>query len=574
MAGIDAEVSLGKSIRRFFEVIRLEKKEVSAIYFFAMLSGLIQLTLPLGIQAIINFAQVAAGQSKLPASMWLLIFMVVLGVLAAGVLQVSQMRVVEKIQQRIFTRYALEFTYIIPRLRAYYTDQYHLPELVNRFFDTVSLQKALSKLLIDIPLAVIQILFGLILLSLYNPVFIILGLLMLTVLYVVLYYTSKPGLSASLLESNYKYSVAGWLEEIARTFKTFKVAGNNSFHLRQTDQMLEGYLNARTDHFHVLKFQYWALILFKLLITAAMLIIGAFLLMDQQLNLGQFIAAEIVILTILAAVEKLILSLDKAYDLLTSLDKLNKVTDKELESGGSMVFKPNGLGIALHFENLTFSYDGEKPVLKNINLAILPGQKVCIMGAESSGKSTLMELITGSFQQQEGGLLVNGIPIGNYKPETYRKKIGVFYHDQDVFNGTLKDNLTMGDPDIDVNELMSLSEVLGLQSFFRSLPEGFDTLLQPTGKGLSSIVAKKILLLRAFTGNPELLILDEPFETAGGDHCDNIASYLAALSNTTVIVITGNLDFARKCDQVVIMEKGTIKKSGPAPLILQQEGKI
>jgi ATP-binding cassette subfamily B protein len=574
MAGIDAEVSLGKSIRRFFEVIRLEKKEVSAIYFFAMLSGLIQLTLPLGIQAIINFAQVAAGQSKLPASMWLLIFMVVLGVLASGVLQVSQMRVVEKIQQRLFTRYALEFTYIIPRLRAYYTDQYHLPELVNRFFDTVSLQKALSKLLIDIPLAVIQILFGLILLSLYNPIFIILGLLMLAVLYVVLYYTSKPGLSASLRESNYKYSVAGWLEEIARTFKTFKVAGNNSFHLKQTDQMLEGYLKARTEHFHVLKFQYWSLILFKLLITAAMLIIGAFLLMDQQLNLGQFIAAEIVILTILAAVEKLILSLDKAYDLLTSLDKLNKVTDKELESGGSMVFKPNGLGIALHFENLSFSYDGDKPILKNINLAILPGQKVSIMGAEASGKSTLMELITGSFQQQDGALLVNGIPIANYKPETYRKKIGVFYHDQDVFSGTLKDNLTMGDPDIDVNELMSLSEVLGLQSFFRSLPEGFDTHLQPTGKGLSSIIAKKILLLRAFAGRPELLILDEPFETAGGEHCENIASYLAGLSNTTVVVITGNLNFARKCDQVVVMEKGTIKKSGPAPLILQQEGKM
>ena len=436
------------------------------------------------------------------------------------------------------------------------------------------MQKALSKLLIDIPLAVIQILFGLILLSLYNPVFIILGLLLLTVLYVVLYYTSKPGLSASLRESNYKYSVAGWLEEIARTFKTFKVAGNNSFHLRQTDKMLEGYLKARTEHFHVLKFQYWALILFKLLITAAMLIIGAFLLMDQQLNLGQFIAAEIVILTVLAAVEKLILSLDKAYDLLTSLDKLNKVTDKELESGGSMDFKPNGLGIALHFENLSFSYDGAHQVLRNVNLAILPGQKVCIMGAESSGKSTLMELITGSFQQQEGGLLVNGIPIGNYKPETYRKKIGVFYHDQDVFNGTLKDNLTMGDPDIDINEIMTLSEILGLQSFFRSLPEGFDTLLQPTGKGLSSLVAKKILLLRAFAGNPELLILDEPFETAGGEHCENIVGYLAGLSNTTVIVITGNLDFARKCDQVVIMENGMIKKSGPASLILQQEGKI
>ena len=574
MAGNEVEVSLGKSIRKFFEVIRLEKKEVSAIYFFAILSGLIQLSLPLGIQAIINFAQVAAGQSKLPASMWLLIFMVVLGVLSSGVLQVSQMRVVEKIQQRLFTRYAFEFTYIIPKLKSFYTDEYHLPELVNRFFDTVSLQKALSKLLIDIPLAVIQILFGLILLSFYNPVFIILGLLMLTVLYAVLYYTSKPGFSASLRESNYKYNVAGWLEEIARTFKTFKVAGNNSFHLRKTDQMLEGYLKARTEHFLVLKFQYWSLILFKLLITAAMLIIGAFLLMDQQLNLGQFIAAEIVILTVLAAVEKLILSLDKGYDLLTSLDKLTKVTEKEIESGGSLDFNSNGMGIALQFENLSFSFDGHKQVLNNINLEVLPAQKICIMGEASSGKSTLLELATGIYQHQEGALLINNIPIGNYLPESYRKNIGVFYHDQDVFLGTLLENVTMGDPGITVQQLLPLVDVLGLKSYLHTLPAGFDTMLKPTGKGLSSIIAKKILLLRAFAGSPDLLILDEPFEMAGGQHCLNIADYLIGLADTTVLVASGDIAFAEKCDIVVIMENGKIKKSGPAKLILQQEGKI
>jgi len=503
-----------------------------------------------------------------------LIFMVVLGVLSSGVLQVSQMRVVEKIQQRLFTRYAFEFTYIIPKLKSFYTDQYHLPELVNRFFDTVSLQKALSKLLIDIPLAVIQILFGLILLSFYNPVFIILGLLMLTVLYAVLYYTSKPGFAASLRESNYKYNVAGWLEEIARTFKTFKVAGNNSFHLRKTDQMLEGYLKARTEHFFVLKFQYWSLILFKLLITAAMLIIGAFLLMDQQLNLGQFIAAEIVILTVLAAVEKLILSLDKGYDLLTSLDKLTKVTEKEIESGGSLDFNSNGMGIALQFENLSFSFDGHKQVLNNINLEVLPAQKICIMGEASSGKSTLLELATGIYQHQEGALLINNIPIGNYLPESYRKNIGVFYHDQDVFLGTLLENVTMGDPSITVQQLLPLVDVLGLKSYLHTLPAGFDTMLKPTGKGLSSIIAKKILLLRAFAGSPDLLILDEPFEMAGGQHCLNIADYLIGLADTTVLVASGDIAFAEKCDIVVIMENGKIKKSGPAKLILQQEGKI
>lgn len=572
MAGLD-NVSLGRSIRRFFEVIRLEKKEVSAIYFFAILSGLIQLTLPLGIQAIINFAQAAAGQSKLPASMWLLILFVVLGVFAAGVMQISQMRVVEKIQQRIFTRYAFEFTYTIPRLKTSATENYYLPELVNRFFDTVSLQKALSKLLIDIPLAVIQILFGLILLSFYNPVFIILGMLLLTVLYAVLYYTSKPGLEASLRESNYKYSVAGWLEELARAFKSFKVTGNHNLHLRKTDELLEGYLKARTEHFYVLKFQYWSLIFFKLLITAAMLIIGAVLLVDQELNLGQFIAAEIVIITVLAAVEKLILSLDKAYDLLTSLEKLTKVTEKEIEKGGSLIFNPGNYGVAIEINNLSFGFREDQKILKHIDLNIQPGQKISILGDAGSGKSLLLDLMTGSLEHQEGNLLINGIPIRNHQLESYRKHIGVFYHEQDIFNGTLMENLTMGDASISTKELMELVEVVGLNSFIRSLPDGFDTMLEPTGKGLSTIIAKKILLLRAFASSPELLLLDEPFELAGGEDCQKIANYLMQLKNTTVVVVTANLDFAKQADQAIIMENGQIVHSGKPSEILKKVGK-
>jgi ATP-binding cassette subfamily B protein len=572
MAGLE-HVSLGRSIRRFFEVIRLEKREVSAIYFFAILSGLIQLTLPLGIQAIINFAQAAAGQGKLPASMWLLILLVVLGVFAAGIMQISQMRVVEKIQQRIFTRYAFEFTYTIPRLKTSATENYYLPELVNRFFDTVSLQKALSKLLIDIPLAVIQILFGLILLSFYNPVFIILGLLLLTVLYVVLYYTSKPGLEASLRESNYKYSVAGWLEELARAFKSFKVAGNHNLHLKKTDELLEGYLKARTEHFYVLKFQYWSLIFFKLLITAAMLIIGAVLLIGQELNLGQFIAAEIVIITVLAAVEKLILSLDKAYDLLTSLEKLTKVTEKEIEKGGSLIFEPGNDGVAIEMNDLSFGFREDQKILKNIELNIQPGQKLAILGDAGSGKSILLDLMTGSLEQQEGNLLINGIPIRNHQLESYRKHIGVFYHEQDIFNGTLMENLTMGDSSINTKELMELVEVVGLNSFVKSLPEGFDTMLEPTGKGLSTIIAKKILLLRAFASRPELLLLDEPFELAGGEDCQKIESYLMQLKNTTIVVVTANLDFAKQSDLVIIMESGQILHSGKPSEILKKVGK-
>jgi ABC-type bacteriocin/lantibiotic exporter with double-glycine peptidase domain len=572
MAGLE-QVSLGRSLRRFFEVIRLEKREVSAIYFFAILSGLIQLTLPLGIQAIINFAQAAAGQSKLPASMWLLILLVVLGVLAAGIMQISQMRVVEKIQQRIFTRYAFEFSYKIPKLKTTVTDGYYMPELVNRFFDTVSLQKALAKLLVDIPLAVIQILFGLILLSFYNPVFIILGLLLLAVLYMVLVYTAKPGLEASLRESDYKYRVASWLEELARAFKSFKVAGNHNLHLKKTDQLLEGYLQARTEHFHVLKFQYWSLIFFKLLITGAMLVIGAVLLVEQELNLGQFIAAEIVILTVLAAVEKLILSLDKAYDLLTSLEKLTKVTDKETETGGTLSFDPSAQGVAIEANNLAFGFNEHKHILKDINFNIKSGQKVSIFGEAGSGKSVLLDLMTGSLDHQNGNLLVNGIPIKNYRVESYRQHIGVFYHEQDIFHGTLMENLTMGDKTITTNELLELADIVGLRSFITSLPNGFDTKLEPTGKGLSTIIAKKILLMRAFTSKPDLLLLDEPFELAGGEDCQKITNYLMQLQNTTVVVVTANPDFIKQSDMLIVVKDGSISDAGIPSDVLKKSGK-
>ena len=574
MAGFDLDVSLSRSIRNFFQVIRIEKKEVSSIYFYAILSGLIQLSLPLGIQAIINFAQAVSGGGKLPASMWLLIILVVGGVFIAGLLQVNQMRLVEKIQQRIFSRYAFEFTFKIPRLKVKETENYYLPELVNRFFDSVSLQKSLSKLLLDIPLAIIQIFFGLILLSIYNAIFILLGLILLVVVLLVLFVSAKRGLEASLAESNYKYSLMGWIQELARGFKTFKISDSHHLHLKKTDVLLEGYIESRTNHFNVLKFQYWSLIIFKLLITSSMLLIGGFLLIDQKLNVGQFIAAEIVILTVLAAVEKLILSLDKVYDVLTSVEKLSKVTDKEVEITGDLLLKDNQLGISIEAQQISFAFETGKDVLKNINFKVGSGKKLCIMGDISSGKSTLMELATGSLEPNKGSLLINDIPIGNYDLTSYRKSIGAFYSEQDIFEATLMENITMGNNDIDQQMLMSLAELIGIKDFIISLPKGFNTKLSSTGKGLSSIIKQKILLLRVLAGSPKLLLMDEPFEMAGGIHTQRICSHLLSIKGMTMIIVTNNLDFASGADEIIYMENGIIKYFGTPDSVLKKIGRV
>lgn len=568
MAEFDVNVSLAKAIRRFFQVIRLEKNEVSAIYFYAILSGLIQLSLPLGIQAIINFSQVAAGRTELPVSMWVLISLVVLGVFFVGIIQINQMKVVERIQQRIFTRFAFEFTYKIPRLKIKEVDKFHLPELVNRFFDTVSLQKALSSLLLEIPLAVIQVIFGLILLSIYSPLFVLLGLLLILLLYFALGSTALRGLNASVRESNYKYSIAGWVEEMARSFKTFKVSGKENFHLKKTDDLLSDYLRSRTEHFDVLKFQYWSLVFFKLLITATMLILGGILLIEQQLNVGQFIAAEIVIITVLAAVEKLILSLDKCYDVLTSLEKLSKVTDKETEEASGTPFTPQYNGIAIQFKNTSFSFDHQKKIIDDVSLTISAGQKICIMGDAGSGKSVLMELMTGAYPMDSGSLLIDSLPIGNWNIKTLQQTMGVFYHDQDIFHGTIVENIKMGNEKIEIDEIIRLSQIIGLHQHIASLPEGFNTMLNPAGKGISSIIAKKILLLRAFLGDPRLLLLDEPFELAAGEHSQQLLEYLLSLHNTTVVVVTGYVPYAQKCDQVCVLDHGKLRVTGASDLMM------
>ena len=550
-------INISKSLIKLFSLLRLERKEITALYILSILSGLIQLSLPLGIQAIINFAIVATGRSQLPVSMWVLIFLVMLGVLFTGMLNVNQMKIVEKIQQKIFTRFAFEFSYKIPKLNMKTVDNLHLPELVNRFFDIPTLQKSIAKLLLDIPTAIIQLLFGLILLAFYNSVFIVFGILLLVILYIILYVSSPKGLEASISESNYKYSIAGWIQEIARGIKTFKFSNKYNLHLDKTNDLLEGYLDSRTKHFEILKIQYWSLIIFKIFITGSMLIVGGILLIQQKINIGQFIAAEIIIITILNAVEKLIVSLENVYDVLTSVEKISKITEKPIEENGRYIFEKN-TGIEIEAKELTFGFNKVK-IIDHISFKIKAGQKVAIMGDGDSGKTVLLRILTGTYQDFDGDLSFNQVPISNYNLDSIRAHIGIYMQKQDIFSATLWENITLGNPNIKEQEVLSLFEIVGLLDFFRGLKKGFDTELEPTGKQLSSSNVQKILITRALLNSPQMLLLDEPMKLIAEDNKQTLQNYLFGLNNTTVVFTTRDEEIAAKCDMVILLEKGKIK---------------
>ncbi|MBL0358455.1 MAG: ATP-binding cassette domain-containing protein [Chitinophagaceae bacterium] len=561
MAATATQNIFANPVRRILQVIKLEKNEISSVYFYAILNGLIQLSLPLGIQSIISFVLGGA----ISTSLIIMIVLVVMGVFLNGLLQVNQMRLIEKVQQKIFVRYSFEFAERIPKLNLQSVDSYYLPELVNRFFDTVTLQKGISKLLLDIPAASIQIIFGLLLLSFYHPVFIFFGLVLILIIYLILRFTSAKGMESSLRESDYKYGIAGWLEEMARVIKSFKFSRNTSLNIQRTDQLVTGYLTQRTIHFKVLQLQYWSLVTFKVLITAAMLIVGSILLVNQQLNIGQFIAAEIIIITVINSVEKLMINLDTVYDVLTSVEKLGKITDKPLEVDGNigLPVENSGLGIEMNNVHFAYSHENSKPVLSNINFTINPNERVCIMGATGSGKSTLLRLLSGAYNDFSGNIFINNIPLSNYKLDSLRMQTDILLRQQDIFQGTLLENITMGNEAVAPQHIIRLAEKIGLRTFLNELNDGLNTEIDPIGKKLSRNIIQKVLLLRALVNNPRLVLLEEPFDGLSEMVKVSIIKYLLTeTTGQTILISCNNEAFASQCDKVIYLDKGVVKAVG------------
>ena len=531
-------------------LLKLEKNEITAIYFYAISSGLIQLSLPLGIQSIIGFI---IGNTMV-ASIYVLIFLIVLGVLIVGILHINQMKIIEKIQQKIFVRYALEFTEKIPNIDLKEIDAYYLPEKINRFFETISLQKGFSKLLLDIPVSTIQILFGLILLSFYHPLFIAFSLLIMLILFVIFKISGKSGLETNNLESNYKYEVVGWLEEMGRVIKSIKYSQGSNLNLIKTDNNLKNYVEARTNHFKVLLFQYKSLVFFKVSITSLMLILGTYLLFDQKINMGQFVAAEIVIIAIINSLEKLIISLENVYDVITGLIKLDSILEIPNEKDGKIPFEAEELKI--NIQNLSFAYNNESEVFKNLSLTIPSKSITCITGTENSGKSTLLKLLTSNYKNFKGTITFNDIPIQNLSLKSLREKTGIFLNDQDIFKGTLWENITLGKSYISSNDIMNLAKKMKIESFILQFNDSFETILDPIGKKLPSSLINKILLLRTFIHDPILLILEDPWNSLDEISKKHLQQYLLDISkNKTIIISTNDSEFIKESSLFINLNK-------------------
>lgn len=541
--------------KRFLKMLELDKRDIRQILFYAIFAGLVALTLPLGIQAIINLIQGA----QVSTSWIILVILVTVGVAFQGILQLMQIRILENVQQKIFTRSSFEFAYRFPKIKMSELRDYYPPELANRFFDTLTVQKGLSKILLDFPAAILQIVFGLILLSFYHPFFIIYGFLLIILVYLVFKFTATKGLETSLAESKGKYKVAHWLQETARSLVSFKLSGRTTLAMQRNNKLTEKYLEARESHFKILVIQFIQMIGFKVLVTAGLLLIGGLLVLNQQMNIGQFVAAEIIILLVISSVEKLITGLESFYDVLTSLEKIGQVVDRSIDAQEGFDPFENTKDVSIQIDDVSYGTPQTGDILSNINLSIKSKDRILIDGLSGSGKTTLLKLISGIIDPTAGNIYINDLSFTGLLPNAYRSQIGQVLPEQTPFEGTILENITFNNADITQERLSEIIKVVGLQKFVRKQPNGMHTMLFPEGQQIPHTISKRILLARAMVHEPKVLLLKDALEHFETTEANVIMDYITHQDRPWALVVaSNNQNWKSICPRYVKLEKGKI----------------
>ncbi|SOE23627.1 ABC-type bacteriocin/lantibiotic exporter, contains an N-terminal double-glycine peptidase domain [Spirosomataceae bacterium TFI 002] len=561
-----------RPFQRLVRMLKVERKDIIAIYIYALLIGAISLVLPLGIQAIIGLVQGGLVFS----SIYILIGLVFFALIVSGVMQVMQLSLVEYLVERLFSKAAFDYAFRIPRIKAEALLKYYPPELMNRFFDITTVQKTLPKLLIDITAALIQIIFGLLLLTAYHPLFIIFGLLtIILVLGVTRIYGSRT-LDSNIVKSKYKYKIAQWLQDLARTSYTFKVAGNTTLPLQRMEMLLNGYLKYRKKYFDYLLVLFYNAVFFKALVTGGLLIVGTYLVINRQITIGQFVASEIVVVLVVGSVEKILLSLDSVFDLLTALDKLGQVSDLPLESTNGKVkhFNFSDKAIEVKVQKLTYVFeDNYSPTLKDCDLHIKSGESVCITGSNGSGKETLLNVLAGILTSYNGNINFNGVSLRDIEQGHLHEVIERNVSADGIFDGTLLENITMSRRKVQIKDVYWVMKNLNMEEAIGRLKEGLSTQMISGGRRFSQSFSTKVTLARCIVNKPKLLMLSNCYEHIDKQDLRSILKFLIDKSQPwTFITVSNDPQVMKACDRLVVLDEGRVSLDGTYESLINEEG--
>ncbi len=541
-------------LSRLFGWMDAERTDIWVIVVYSVFIGLLSLVVPIATQSLVN--TIAFGTLLQP--LVVLALLVLLALLFSGLLRTMRQHVVEVLQRRVFVRVSADSLERLIRVKIDAYDDGHGPELVNRFFDVVTLQKGGATLLIEGFELLMTTLVGMILLTVYHPLLMAFALILLVFVFLILFPLGIGAVPTAIAESRAKYSLAAWLQEIARHPATFKSAQGTQFALDRGNELVASYLKHRQSHWRVLLRQIVGSVTMQAIGTAAVLGVGGWLVIGQQLTLGQLVAAELVVAAVLSGFAKFGKQLETFYDLLAAVDKLGYLTDLPLESVGHERIAAVGCA-QIELRGISFSYDGRKPILEAVDLTIPARARLGILGETSSGKSTLLDLIYGLREPTAGTLLFDGHDYRNLRLYDLRSQVGMI-RTPEIFHGTIEENIRLGSTVMTSADLRSILARVGLLEVVENLPDGLQTQLTTGGQPLTIGQSLRLMLARALALKPRVLILDEILDLL--EDTPERDALLADLSDDenewTLIVASRSANVVKKFNTVVTLRQGRI----------------
>jgi ABC-type bacteriocin/lantibiotic exporter with double-glycine peptidase domain len=470
----------------------------------------------------------------------------------AAVLRTLQLVVVEFLQRRIFVRMVADLSHRLPHVDVKAFDRQHGPELVNRFFDVLTMQKAAATLLLDGLTLVLQMVIGLVLLGFYDSILLGFDLFLIASLLFIVFVLGRRGPRTAIEESMAKYRVAGWIEELARHPEAFKVSGGTRFARERADALTARYLAARKGHFQVVWSQFASALLLQAIASTALLALGGWLVIQERLSLGQLVAAEIVVTLVVSSFTKLGKQLEIYYDLLAATDKIGHLLDLPLERGGGAAHPGGPGGADVRVQSVSYTYErGHGKVLDDFSAHVRPGERVALMGAQGAGKSTLLDLLIGLRNPDRGYIEIDGLDLRDVQLGSLREQVAIV-KGIETFEGSLLDNVRMGRERYGLAEVRDALALVQLLDDVAEFPEGLNTTLVAGGSPLSVGQAQRLMLARAVLGNPRLLILDETLDSMPPVTREQVFAALRE-RRWTLIAVTHKPEVARLFDRTVTL---------------------
>ncbi len=538
-----------RPIARFAALLKPEWSDMWVIGVFAFFASVLSLATPIAVESLVNM--VTFGRLIQPL---VILSLMLFGFLTfAGLMKAVQTFLVEIIQRRLFARVAADLAYRFPRVSQSSLDGKYGPELANRFFDIVTLQKVVAQLLLDGITIVLATIVGMAVLAFYHPWLLGFDVLLLLIVSGGLVALGRGAISTGIDESKEKYRLASWLEDLMRCSITFKSSGAAEFALDRANLVTSAYLDTRRSHFKVLFRQLLFLLGLQAFAGTILLGFGGWLVIQGQLTIGQLVAAELIVATILNSLTKMGKHIEGFYDVVASVDKLGYLFDLRIEPQDGLLAFRTDEGVRLRITDVSDN-DAGAWLAKGLSLEMEAGDHVALLSSENAGSNDLFDILYGLRAADTGHVVIENADPRDLRPDVLRKAV-TLVRGIEIFEGTIAENIQLGRAAISMTDVRSALYAVGLLDDVLRLPDGLDTQLKPAGLKLLATHRQLLMLARAIAGRPRLLLIDGALDVLADVQLQGVCEMLQdEAQQFTLLVATNRRAVAEQFAKVILID--------------------